>query len=115
VSGRSIADRPKHQLCVEDAEGPVSNGAWNLFCARGIHAGEVRQRDQATGSSRSGQSQGRTYHCALESNGAIQVFDVWESQQDFDAFGATLIPILTELGVELKDPMIATVHNVIMG
>jgi hypothetical protein len=62
-----------------------------------------------------GSPKGRTYHCALESNGAIQVFDVWESQQDFDAFGATLIPILTELGVELKDPMIATVHNVIMG
>jgi hypothetical protein len=62
-----------------------------------------------------GSPKGRTYHCALESNGAIQVFDVWESQEDFDSFGATLIPILSELGVELKDPMVATVHNVIMG
>ena len=62
-----------------------------------------------------GKPKGRTYHCALESNGAIQVFDVWESQQDFDAFGSTLIPILTELGVELKEPMVATVQNVIMG
>jgi hypothetical protein len=62
-----------------------------------------------------GKPKGRTYHCALESNGAIQVFDVWESQKDFDAFGATLVPILTGLGVELKDPMVATVHNVIMG
>ena len=33
------------------------------------------------------------------SNGAIQVFDIWESQADFDAFGPTLMPILTELGV----------------
>ena len=62
-----------------------------------------------------GKPKGRTYHCALESNGAIQVFDTWESQEDFDAFGATLIPILSELGVELKDPMVATVHNVITG
>jgi len=62
-----------------------------------------------------GKPKGRTYHCALESNGEIQVFDIWESQADFDAFGATLIPILAELGVELKDPMIATVHNVIAG
>jgi len=62
-----------------------------------------------------GKPKGRTYHCALESNGAIQVFDTWESQEDFDAFGATLIPILSELGVELNDPMVATVHNVITG
>ena len=62
-----------------------------------------------------GKPKGRTYHCALESNGAIQVFDTWESQEDFDAFGATLIPILSGLGVELKDPMVATVHNVITG
>ena len=60
-----------------------------------------------------GQPKGRTYHFALESNGEIQVFDVWESQEDFDAFGPTLMPILTELGVALKAPMVATVHNVI--
>lgn len=62
-----------------------------------------------------GHPQGRTYHCALESNGEIQVFDIWESQADFDAFGKTLMPILTESGVGLKEPAVATVHNVITG
>ncbi len=62
-----------------------------------------------------GAPKGRTYHVALESNGEIQVFDIWESQEDFDAFGPTLVPILAELGVSLKDPMVATVHNVIVG
>ena len=62
-----------------------------------------------------GAPKGRTYHVALESEGAIQVFDIWESQADFEAFGQTLIPILTELGVELQDPMVANVHNVIKG
>jgi hypothetical protein len=62
-----------------------------------------------------GSPKGRTYHCALESNGAIQIFDIWESQAEFDTFGATLIPILTELGVTLGQPMVATVHNVIAG
>jgi hypothetical protein len=38
-----------------------------------------------------------------------------ESQADFDAFGPTLMPILTESGVELKEPMVATVQNVITG
>jgi hypothetical protein len=62
-----------------------------------------------------GSPKGRTYHCALESNGAIQIFDIWESQEDFDAFGSTLLPILGELGVTLGEPMVATVHNVITG
>lgn len=63
----------------------------------------------------SGSPKGRSYHCALESNGEIQVFDIWESQADFDAFGPTLMPILAELGVSLNEPMVATVHNVITG
>ena len=62
-----------------------------------------------------GAPKGRTLHVALESDGAIQVFDIWESQQEFEAFGPTLMPILAELGVELKDPMSAKVHNVIKG
>ena len=59
--------------------------------------------------------EGRTYHVALETDGEISVFDVWESQDAFDAFGATLMPILTELGVNPGTPMVAQVHNVIEG
>jgi len=75
------------------------------------YASAIRQLEAAG----AGSPKGRTYHCALESNGAIQVFDIWESQEDFDAFGATLVPILTELGVTLAQPMVANVHNVIAG
>ena len=58
---------------------------------------------------------GRTYHVALETNGAITVFDVWESQEAFEAFGSTLLPILAELGVDPGEPMVSRVHNVIEG
>jgi hypothetical protein len=75
------------------------------------YASTIKQLEAAG----AGAPKGRTYHVALESEGAIQVFDIWESQADFEAFGRTLIPILTELGVELKDPMVANVHNVIKG
>jgi hypothetical protein len=74
--------------------------------------GEAIKKLEAAGA---GSPKGRTYHVALESDGAIQVFDIWESQADFDAFGSTLVPILSELGVELNDPMVATVHNTIQG
>jgi hypothetical protein len=58
---------------------------------------------------------GRLYHCALEADGLIQVFDVWESQESFEAFGATLVPIMTELGADPGTPMISPVHNIIKG
>jgi hypothetical protein len=54
---------------------------------------------------------GRLSHVALETDGEIQVFDIWESQEAFDAFGATLLPILTAAGIELNEPMVARVHN----
>jgi hypothetical protein len=75
------------------------------------YASAIKQLEAAG----SGAPKGRTFHVALESDGAIQVFDIWESQEDFDAFGATLVPILAELGVELGEPMVAHVHNVIEG
>jgi hypothetical protein len=58
---------------------------------------------------------GRLSHVALETDGEIQVFDVWESQEAFDAFGATLVPILTAAGIEMNEPMVARVHNEIKG
>jgi len=44
---------------------------------------------------------GRLYHIALETEGQIQVSDVWDSEESFQAFGATLVPILAMLGVDL--------------
>lgn len=62
-----------------------------------------------------GAPDGRLHHVALETDGNIQVFDVWESQAQFDAFGATLMPILAAVGADPGEPMIASVHNVIKG
>jgi hypothetical protein len=73
---------------------------------------EAIKKLDATGA---GSPKGRLNHFALESDGAIQVFDVWNSQEDFDAFGTTLVPILTELGVELSEPSVATIYNSISG
>ena len=62
-----------------------------------------------------GAQAGRLYHVALESDGQIQVFDVWESQESFEAFGAALLPILAALGVDPGQPHVSPVHNIIEG
>ena len=43
------------------------------------------------------------------------MFDVWESQQAFEAFGPTLLPIMAELGADPGQPMVSPVHNIIKG
>ncbi len=58
---------------------------------------------------------GRLYHVAMESDGQVQVFDVWDSQESFEAFGATLLPIMAELGADPGPPMVSPVHNIIEG
>ncbi len=73
---------------------------------------EVLAKLEAAGA---GAPEGRSYHVALETDGEINVFDVWESQEAFDAFGATLMPILTGLGIDPGTPMAARVHNIIEG
>ncbi len=47
-----------------------------------------------------GAPSGRLHHLALEADGQIHVFDVWDAQESFEAFGATLLPRLAELGVD---------------
>jgi hypothetical protein len=73
---------------------------------------ETAARLEAAGA---GAPAGRLYHAALESDGLVQVFDVWESQEAFEAFGATLLPIMGELGVDPGQPQVAPVRNIIAG
>ena len=58
---------------------------------------------------------GRSYHVALENDGNIHVFDIWESEAAFEAFGAALLPVMSGLGVDPGKPMVAQVHNVVEG
>jgi hypothetical protein len=43
-------------------------------------------------------------HSAFGEAEKLQVFDVWESQEDFDTFLTYLGPVMSELGIELEQP-----------
>ena len=68
-----------------------------------------------TGAAGAGTPPGRLHHICFGSGDKLQVFDIWESQQAFDAFGETLMPILDEVGLDSGQPTIEPVHNVIPG
>ena len=73
---------------------------------------EAIRRLEAAGA---GAPAGRLYHVALETDGQMQVFDVWDSQESFEAFGETLLPIMGALGADPGQPHISPVHNIIKG
>ena len=56
---------------------------------------------------------GRSYHVAFASGDSIRVMDIWESHEDFAAFGQALLPVLQGLGVELGQLATGDVHNII--
>ena len=53
---------------------------------------------------------GRQHHFAFGDNDSIIVVDVWESQEDFVAFGEVLMPIIEEMGIEVEPGMLE-LHN----
>jgi hypothetical protein len=73
---------------------------------------QILSRLEAAGE---GAPRGRSYHVAFQMGDGLQVVDVWDSQADFDAFGTTLMPILTELGVDPGEPAVGEVNNIIVG
>jgi hypothetical protein len=54
---------------------------------------------------------GRTFHCAMDVDGSIAVFDIWDSMEQFERFGEKLVPIMSKLGADPGQPMVATIHN----
>ncbi len=73
---------------------------------------EVIRRLEAAGA---GEPPGRLYHACFGPDDKLQVFDIWESQQDFDRFGEALLPILREAGIDSGQPVVERVHNLIPG
>jgi hypothetical protein len=62
-----------------------------------------------------GSPKGRLYHSCFGEGDKLMVFDVWESQATFDAFGQTLMPILSDVGVDPGTPDIMPMVNTITG
>ncbi len=72
----------------------------------------IRRLEEERGA---GSTRGRLYHVCFGKESNLQVFDVWDSQESFDAFGQVLMPLLSEIGLDPGTPMIEPVVNTISG
>ncbi len=72
---------------------------------------EILRRLEKAGA---GAPPGRLHHACYGAKNQLVVVDIYDTGASFEAFGRTLIPILTELGVEAI-PQVQEVHNIIRG
>ena len=57
---------------------------------------------------------GLEFHVAFMSNGNFRVSEIWDSQEQFDAFGKRLMPVLRDVGIELAgEPETREIHNIV--
>jgi hypothetical protein len=73
---------------------------------------EVLRRLTAAGM---GAPSGRLYHTCFGPTDQLRVVDVWASKEQFEAFGAVLVPIMTSVGADVGVPDIQLQHNSIIG
>jgi hypothetical protein len=85
------------------------------FQHKGFTADKYDQAIRLLEAAGHGAPTGRLDHYALDSDGEIEVFDVWESAETLEAFGPAFMPILSDMGVELRPPTVHPIRNVIAG
>ena len=56
---------------------------------------------------------GLDYEICYGSGDNLRVSQVWDTQPQLDAFGARLMPILAEMGIDPGTPEVLEVHNII--
>jgi hypothetical protein len=56
---------------------------------------------------------GLEYHVAFGPDGDLRVSEIWDSREQFEAFGERLRPVLSEIGIEPGEPEVFEVHNIV--
>jgi hypothetical protein len=56
---------------------------------------------------------GMDYHVCFGSDGNLRVSEIWDSREQWQAFGERLMPILAEVGIEPGEPDVYEIHNVV--
>jgi hypothetical protein len=56
---------------------------------------------------------GCAYHICFGSEGNLMVSEVWDSREQWEAFGKQLMPILTQAGIDPGEPQVFEVHNIL--
>jgi hypothetical protein len=56
---------------------------------------------------------GLELHVAFKSDGKFRVSEIWDSREQFNAFGERLMPVLKDVGIEPGEPEMLEIHNIL--
>ena len=57
---------------------------------------------------------GLDYHVCFGPEGDMRVSEIWDSREQFEAFGERLMPLLADVGIEFSgEPEIFEVHKIV--
>ena len=56
---------------------------------------------------------GLDYHVCFGQDGDLRVSEIWDSQEQFEAFGERLMPVLSEVGITPGEPEMLEIHNIV--
>ena len=85
------------------------------FTPSGMTADKYDETVKKLDAAGAGAPKGRSYHVCYGDPEGLNVTDTWDSMEDFQAFGETLVPIMTSLGLDPGQPDVQVVHNIIIG
>jgi hypothetical protein len=56
---------------------------------------------------------GLDYHICFGDDGSLLVSEIWDSREQFEAFGERLMPVLEQAGINPGEPTVFEAHNLI--
>jgi hypothetical protein len=56
---------------------------------------------------------GMEYHVCFGDDGSLRVSEIWDSQEQLDAFGQRLMPVLSDVGIDPGEPEVMAIHNIV--
>ena len=55
--------------------------------------------------------EGMEHQVCFGTDGNLHVSELWDSREQWEAFGERLMPVLAEVGIEAGEPEVFDVHN----
>jgi hypothetical protein len=83
------------------------------FAVEGMSAPKLAAVHEQLSSLGQANPTGRTFHAAFHVGDGIHVFEVWESEEAFAAFGEHLMPILAQHGIDPGEPRIGEIEQIV--
>jgi hypothetical protein len=57
--------------------------------------------------------QGMELHVCFGSDGSLRVSEIWDSREQWEAFGERLMPVLADVGIQPGEPEVIEVRKIV--